>query len=202
MSVVVLQLPMRDSYPCPESKLQTNHSYWSLICFKAAWLKNCNFTEFCEPLWRLAWLTVTDCRYQSLSLAHFAVGRCMPLCSALLDDYSNMSFCWLFPSGLRPCTAPRHGPKFGMDFTMLITMDFQYSVLNTYHHEGCHLKGRAIVWQTACFVWVRDFLLPFFTARIAVAWNSCSGFVLLHWMLDDPLLLELMNLLFWRLLER
>lgn len=93
MGVVVLQLPMRDSYPCPESKLQTNHSYWSLICFKAAWLKNWNFTEFCEPLWRLAWLTVTDCRCQSLSFAHFAVGRCMPLCSALLDDYSNV-FLW------------------------------------------------------------------------------------------------------------
>jgi hypothetical protein len=33
---------------------------------------------------------------------------------------------------------------------MLITMRFQFSLLNIYHHYGCHLKGRAIMQRAAC----------------------------------------------------
>jgi hypothetical protein len=29
-------------------------------------------------------------------------------------------------------------------------MRFQFSLLNIYHHYGCHLKGRAIMQRAAC----------------------------------------------------
>ncbi len=44
----------------------------------------------------------------------------------------------------------RRHSRIHLDFTLLTTTCFQFSMLNIYHASRCHLKDKAIMWPTTC----------------------------------------------------
>ncbi len=52
---------------------------------------------------------------------------------------------------------------------VITTMYLQFSMLNTFHPNRCHLKGRAIIWWAACF------MLVCLCNRSRIMRRSCSS---------------------------